>query len=146
MNDTSERHDMNCNCFIDDGLEHHHIFYCPICGTPTTEKENDTRAIDRKFQFVAFNPYNLKMFTEKDGIVFLAKDTLVVPMLETYLALVGKNIGYGSPEAKSVKLMIERVRAYQKNNPQLCKLPDLSGGAETFELTLPNEPIDHHLE
>ncbi|BDD85960.1 hypothetical protein [Desulfofustis limnaeus] len=35
MNDHSERYDMNCDCFLGDGLKHHHIFYCPICGTPT---------------------------------------------------------------------------------------------------------------
>jgi hypothetical protein len=136
--------DMNCDCFADDGIEHHHILHCPICGTPTTERETNPGAIDRKFQFVAFNHYNHKRFTEVDGIVFLAKDKLVVPMLETYLALVGRNVGWASPEAEAVKLMIERVVAYQKRNPEICKLPDLMGGAEVMELTAPNAPGERH--
>jgi hypothetical protein len=141
MNEHNERHDMNCDCFIGDGLQHHHIFFCPICGTATKNLEATGAEIDRKFRFAAFNPYNGKRFTSEDGVVFLAKDTLVVPMLETYLALVGKHIGWGSPEAEAVRLMIGRIVDYQAGHRDLCRLPDLAEGSETEELLRQNPVV-----
>ncbi|GAB6191127.1 hypothetical protein [Desulfocastanea catecholica] len=88
------------------------------------------QAIDRKFNFLAVNSTNGKMFTENEGVVLLAKDDLVPETLAFYLSQVRLFVGETSVEAKGVRLLIDRVNAWRDANVSKCKLPDITGEKE----------------
>jgi hypothetical protein len=102
--------------------------------------------IDRKFKFLAVNPSNGKVYTENEGVVFLVKDNLFLPMLKEYHLLVCATSieGADSDEAKSILLMIERAYAWRQNHPDQLKLPDITGEIERQRLLMPNESILDH--
>ena len=68
--------------------------------------------IDRKFTFVATNPCKGTIYTEKDAIVFCAKDAAVPAMLVAYQKKC-KELGCESSHIESVGLLLGRVRDYQ---------------------------------
>jgi len=81
-------------------------------------------AIDRKFQFMAVNPVNKKIYTDQDAIVFCAKDVCVPPMIEAYIkaaTLAGANLEH----IDSMQALLGRVRKYQDEIE--AKVPDTVG-------------------
>lgn len=100
--------------------------------------------IDQKFEFLAVNRSNGKVFTNADGMIFLAKDDLFPETLSYYHKLVCLNKGSDSPEAKSIKLMMARVDAWRAAHQKRCKLPDITGEEEEAVLLRPNGPPAQH--
>ena len=72
------------------------------------------KTIDRKFVFTAVNPVNRHIYSEKDAIVFCAKDMAVIPMLKAYrdecVAL-----GCNREHIVSIDMLIGRVEEFQVN-------------------------------
>ena len=101
-------------------------------------------AIDRKFSFLAVNPGNGKMLTEKEGLVLLAKDDLVPETLNFYLTQVRLFTGAGSVEAKGVRLLIDRVNAWRDAHADQCKLPDITGEKEIRAVLGEAAVVMHH--
>lgn len=83
--------------------------------------------IDRKFNITAVNPCKPeRMYTEKDGIFFCAKDAALPAAIEAYKAECIR-IGCGQEHIDSVDLMLERVISYQRID---VKLPDTDTDCE----------------
>lgn len=70
--------------------------------------------IDRKFKFLAVNPCNGKTYTEKNAVIFCAKDKAFIPALLAYHAECVK-IGCETEHLKSVSMLITRVANYQQD-------------------------------
>jgi hypothetical protein len=100
--------------------------------------------IDRKFRFIAVNPSNCKIFSQREGLVLLAKDNLVPATLEFYLSMVCRHKGYQSNEAKGVRLLIDRVEVWREAHMDQCKLPDITGERETRAVLGDGVPVMHH--
>ena len=77
--------------------------------------------IDRKFKFIAFNPCKGTIYTEKDAVLFLAKDAGLLPTLDRYLKFC-ENAKCDSNHIESVELLIGRVRKFQQERGS--KVPD----------------------
>ena len=116
-------------------------FYEVMEGLSSRQKGE---AIDRKFSFIAFNPSNGKMFTEKEGLVLLAKDDLVPETMAFYLSQVRLFVGEESVEAKGVRLLIDRVNAWRDAHVDKCKLPDITGDEETRAVLGEAVEVMHH--
>ena len=80
--------------------------------------------IDRKFVFTAVNPVNGHFYTQDNAVVFCAKDRAFLPALESYLEAC-KKLDVKKGHLKSVELLIERVRKYQKEVEK--HIPDTIG-------------------
>lgn len=95
-------------------------------------------AIDRKFKISAVSIKTKKKYTEKDSVLFLAKDALLVPTLEKYYALC---VEYGVDERqrKGVELLIERVKNWQNKNIKKVHNPDVEEGKEEKRVCKPNK-------
>lgn len=94
-------------------------------------------ALDRKFIINAKHSTKGTDHTQFDSILFLAKDDFIVPTLEHYLYLCVQN-GAGVPQIQSVNLLIDRVRKWRRENPDLCKIPDVDEGEEISVVCRPN--------
>lgn len=68
--------------------------------------------IDRKFQLLAVNPVNGKIYTEANAMVFCAKDAALPAALKAYRQECLR-IGANPEHVESVGLLIERVEQYQ---------------------------------
>jgi hypothetical protein len=68
--------------------------------------------IDRKFKFTAVNPCNGKHYSEKDAIVFCAKDRALIPTLQAYYVECA-SLECGQDHLESIELLIGRVKTYQ---------------------------------
>ncbi|MBL7224831.1 MAG: hypothetical protein ISS59_01740 [Desulfobacteraceae bacterium] len=77
--------------------------------------------IDRKYKILAVNPCNGRIHTEKDAIVFSAKDHAVIHMLSAYR---NECIRLKCDEAhlESISLLRDRVIQYQRTHGD--KIPD----------------------
>lgn len=101
-------------------------------------------AIDRKFFFQAWPTKEAigrrveATYTEANAVVFLAKDVLLVPLLEYYLRLCGQ-YHVDDAQTKGVRLLIGRVETWQKANLDKLKLPDVDPGPEADRVCAPNE-------
>jgi hypothetical protein len=80
-------------------------------------------SIDKKFKILAVNPITGSVHTDETALLLCAKDKATPVALEAYLAEC-KRLGAGEPQLKSVALLIERVKAYQAENP--TKIADVS--------------------
>ncbi len=80
--------------------------------------------IDRKFEFVAENPCNGKVYTEDDAFVFCAKDAAVPAALDAYIAKC-KELGANPEHIESVKMLAHRVRDFQSDFGS--RVPDTVG-------------------
>ena len=69
-------------------------------------------AVDRKFRILAVNPVNGKIYTEKNAVVFVAKDKALPAALRAYKAEC-ERIGADANHVTSVGLLIERVVEFQ---------------------------------
>ena len=80
--------------------------------------------LDRKFTFIATKTKDGTTVTQEEGIIFLAKDNLLLPTLKHYYSLC-ENSEIGIEQLTGVKLLIRRVEAWRKSNPDKCKNPDV---------------------
>lgn len=83
--------------------------------------------IDRKFEFTATNPVNGNEYTHEDALVLCAKDLAVLPALEAYHKACIE-LGCSDEHIESVGLLLERVKQYQLDHPELIKIPDTEDG------------------
>lgn len=85
--------------------------------------------IDRKFKFLAVNPGNGNIFTDKEGVVFLAKDDCFLPTLKFYLEECIRQEA-SVAQITGVNLLIDRVTRWRLENLKRCKTPDVASGKE----------------
>lgn len=83
--------------------------------------------IDRKFKFLAVNPCSGNVYTEKNAVVFCAKDKALVPALRAYAGACVA-IDANPEHIESIDLLIERVAEYQRTIE--VKVPDTVGDCE----------------
>jgi hypothetical protein len=77
--------------------------------------------IDWKYKISAVNPCSGNEHTERDSVLFLAKDAAVPVMLRAYLAEC-ERIGTNAEHLEAIELLIQRVETYQR---VVCtKVPD----------------------
>ena len=69
--------------------------------------------IDRKFKILAVNPVNGKIYTDKNALLFCAKDKAVPAALRAYREECIR-IGANGYHIQSVALLIRRVEAFQE--------------------------------
>ena len=98
-----------------------------ILPQPPCNQEESTMEIDRKFKIMAVNPCKQnKIYTEKDGVFFCAKDAALPATLEAYRAIC-MDIGCNSEHIESIDLLIGRVKVYQLKTK---KIPDTETDCE----------------
>lgn len=85
--------------------------------------------IDKKFKFLALNPYTGNFYTQKDAFVMCAKDQAVPAALETYIDECFK-LNADENQIKSAQLLLKRVLEFQNKFP--TKIPDVSTSREIF--------------
>jgi len=92
--------------------------------------------IDRKVEMTAVNPCNGNIYTQRNAVLFAAKDKCLIPTLEAYLE---ENIKEGADDAQveSVKDLISRVKSFQRNIE--CKVPDVTSDCEVDMLLKPRD-------
>lgn len=100
--------------------------------------EDNVETIDRKFKFLAVNPGNGNIFTNYQGIVFLAKDNALLPTLEFYYQQC-RILGVAKPQLDGIDLLIKRVKKWREANPDRCKIPDVDSGKEEAIVLAPNK-------
>lgn len=94
--------------------------------------------LDRKFTFEAVSIRSGKRYTEKNAIVFLAKDALLPDLLDQYIELcVAK--GVDLRQIEGAKLLKERVEKWQAKNEKLVHYPDVEQGKEEKRVCKPNK-------
>jgi hypothetical protein len=86
-----------------------------------------TEVIDRKFEFVAVNPCKGNVYTQRDAIVFCAKDEALIPTLMCYRAACS-HLGCDASHLESIDLLMDRVSEYQRK--MQCKVPDTETDCE----------------
>lgn len=95
-------------------------------------------AIDRKFSFTAVSVKSGKTYTQKDAIVFLAKDELLPDLLDKYWELcVQRQVD--PRQIEGVQLLKDRVLKFQRVNIKKVKLPDVEKGKEEKKICKPNK-------
>jgi hypothetical protein len=94
--------------------------------------------IDRKFKFKAISNKSGKQYTEKNAIVFLAKDALLPELLNEYEILCMK-YNVDERQIKGVRLLKDRVKRYQEQNEKLVHYPDVEEGKEEKIVCKPNK-------
>lgn len=95
-------------------------------------------AIDRKFKFKAVSIRTKKQYTEKNAVVFLAKDALLPEVLERYKQLCKEN-NVDERQIEGIRLLRERVVRYQTENPRKVSFPDVDAGEEEKRVCKPNK-------
>jgi len=94
--------------------------------------------IDRKFRFNAISSEHANFYTEREGVLFLAKDKLLPATLRFYRDLCASS-GVDGRQLLGVDLLIQRVEKYQKENPAQLKFPDVDSGERGEEIIRPND-------
>ena len=89
--------------------------------------KEENSIIDWKYKFVATNPCSGSVHTEKDAIVFLAKDAAVPAMLKAYLAECVR-LGCDELHREAVQLLFKRVVSYQNKSKR--EVPDTNTACE----------------
>src|SRR3990167_4068316 len=82
--------------------------------------------IDWKFQIHATALHNGKLYTECGSVLFLVKDLAFLPALRFYREE-GERIGAAPNQLRGIDLLIGRVEAWQREHPDLMKVPDIEG-------------------
>ncbi len=86
-----------------------------------------SETIDRKFNITAVNPCKPeRVYTEKDGIFFCAKDAALPAALEAYFIRCCE-LGCDDEHTESIELLINRIKEYQKTE---SKVPDTDTNCE----------------
>lgn len=83
--------------------------------------------IDRKFVFLAVNPCNGHIYTEKNAVVFCAKDKALPTTLRKYREECNR-LGCNPEHLESIDLLIEREDKYQAEVES--RIPDTIGDCE----------------
>lgn len=71
--------------------------------------------IDKKFKFLAVNPITGSIHTDETALLLCAKDKATPAALEAYLAKCIE-LGAGSEQIESVRLLIQRVNDFQQQH------------------------------
>ncbi len=79
-------------------------------------------SIDRKFLIEATSISSGNQYSQDDAVLFLAKDKAFLLTLPTYREKCVE-VGAGPDQIKAVDMLIDRVAAFQANNP--TKIPDV---------------------
>lgn len=99
---------------------------------------NIGEAIDRKFIINAESREHGTIYTEFQGVLFLAKDKAFLPTLKFYREECVRQ-GCEEDQVKAVDLMIGRVQDYQAAHPDELKIPDVEPGAKGADIIAPNK-------
>lgn len=92
--------------------------------------------IDRKFIFLALNPFTGSYYTQKDAFIMTAKDLAVPEALSVYIEKC-KELGADVNQVKSAQLLLSRVNKYQATH--ITKVPDVSSEREIAACTKSND-------
>jgi hypothetical protein len=80
--------------------------------------------IDKKFRFLAVNPCKKGViYTEKDGIILLAKDDACYATLKFYYEEC-QRLGADELQLEGIKQLMYRVEEWRANNQDKCKVAD----------------------
>ena len=85
--------------------------------------------IDRKFKIAATSLRSGKKYSQANSVLFLAKDALLPELLDKYYDLAYAK-GADERQLKGIRLLQERVAAWQKVNEKKVHLPDVEEGKE----------------
>lgn len=94
--------------------------------------------IDRKFKFSAESLHTGKKYSQKDAVVFLAKDALLPDVLDFYEKK-AIEMGTDARQITGIALLKERVLAWQRKNIKKVHLPDVDAGKEEKRVCRPNK-------
>jgi len=95
-------------------------------------------AIDRKFKFEAVSLSSGKAYSQKNAIVFLARDPAVPAALEAYEAKC-KELGASDEQLQGVGLLHARVVQFQTRSLKRVKVADVQPGKEAKRVLKPNK-------
>lgn len=98
--------------------------------------------LDRKFHISATHVTRGAHYTDKEAVLFLAKDNLFLPLLYFYLLLCVLLVPLFQVkwlQVKGVWLLIGRVRNYRNQNQKILKYPDIYEGNESKAVLRPND-------
>ena len=82
--------------------------------------------VDWKFRIHATALHNAKVYTEQASVLFLCKDLAFLPALRFYRGEC-ERIGAASAQLRGIDLLIGRVEEWQREHPDLLKVPDIEG-------------------
>lgn len=97
--------------------------------------------LDRKFIFTATKTKDGVTVTQKEAIIFLAKDNLLIPTLTYYKELCIRS-GASDEQVVGVDLLINRVLTWRNCNQDKLKYPDI-GDEEAEYVCKPNKPKEN---
>lgn len=103
-------------------------------GTVATETPEP---IDRKYMFDAVSAHSGNLHTQADAMVFLARDPAVPGMLQTYENEC-RRLGSDHGQLEAVRLLRQRVEAFQARHPDKVKVADVEQGKEAKRICAPN--------
>lgn len=86
--------------------------------------------IDRKFKIVAEQSITKAKHTEKDAVLFLAKDKALPATLDFYREEC-ERLGADPDQIQGVLKLIERVKEYQAKHAKKVKVADIAPGKES---------------
>jgi hypothetical protein len=92
-------------------------------------RRDKMEALDRKFKFTAISVKSGKKYTEKNAIVFIAKDSLLPNLLDHYVELCAQ-ANVDERQMLGVKLLKDRTVAWQRKNIKKVHKPDVEQGKE----------------
>lgn len=81
--------------------------------------------LDRKFIFRAVKTKDLTVVSQREGIIFLAKDDALLPTLNFYREECELR-GASKEQIAGIRLLYERVRNWRIANPDKLKVPDVT--------------------
>lgn len=94
----------------------------------TAKKHGRPRGVlDRKFELLAVNPTNGKIYTQANAVVFAAHDAAFPVALSAYIEEC-KKIGATESQIVGATALLLRVKAFQKKVAK--KVPDIVGNDE----------------
>lgn len=78
--------------------------------------------VDRKFIFLALNPFTNNCYSQKDAFIMCAKDRAVPAALKAYIEEL-EVLKADPNQIKSTELLLSRIIEYQKTH--ITKVPDI---------------------
>jgi len=81
------------------------------------------QGLDRKFSGVVVCNKDGRVIPVDQWMIFLAKDNALPPTLQFYLEECERQ-GADENQLRGVRLLINRVHEFRKENPAICKTPD----------------------
>lgn len=93
--------------------------------------------IDRKFKIAATSLKSGKKYSQANAVLFLTTDALLPELLDKYYDLAYVR-GTDDRQLTGIKLLKERVVAWQAVNAKKVHLPDVEEGKEEKRVCKPN--------